>query len=181
VLKRRTTYGRFRWRAAAPSCFEWARQSHSCVPLPMKLSRNSRPTAAGWPTCPLNRGFGRRCTSGPSPARVGCGRSRTAGGWNPVWSPNGRELFYGNQNNQIMVTAYTADGDSFRAGTPRLWSETRFYSTSVFEKFDLAPDGKRFAILLAADGAGEQQAPTRVTVLLNFFDELRRRVPAGGE
>jgi hypothetical protein len=48
--------------------------------------------------------------------------------------------------------------------------------------YDLAPDGKRFAAVLnAGAGAGQDQRPTdSVTVLLNFFDELRRRVPAGG-
>ena len=115
----------------------------------------------------------------PFPGPGGKWQISNGGGLHPVWSPNGRELFYGNPNNQIMVAAYTTEGDSFLADQPRLWSETRFHSTNVFEKFDLAPDGKRFAILMAADEAGEQEAPTRVTVLHNFFDDLRRRVSPG--
>jgi hypothetical protein len=42
--------------------------------------------------------------------------------------------------------------------------------------FDVAPDGKRFAVVQAE--ASEQKGPQHVTFLLNFFDELRRRAPA---
>jgi hypothetical protein len=40
----------------------------------------------------------------------------------------------------------------------------------------LAPDGKRFAVILYPDGTTEQQHPVHLTFLLNFGDELRRRV-----
>jgi hypothetical protein len=47
--------------------------------------------------------------------------------------------------------------------------------------YDLAPDGKRFAVVLPADvnAEGEQTPTGSITVLLNFFDELKRRVPGG--
>jgi hypothetical protein len=45
--------------------------------------------------------------------------------------------------------------------------------------FDLAPDGRRFAVVRAE--ASEQKGPTQVTFVLNFFDELRRRAPAGAK
>jgi hypothetical protein len=41
--------------------------------------------------------------------------------------------------------------------------------------YDLASDGKRFAVILAVEDAREEKAVTRVTVVVNFFDELRRR------
>jgi hypothetical protein len=44
--------------------------------------------------------------------------------------------------------------------------------------YDVAPDGKRCAIVLFADGTAEQKPAGHLTFLLNFFDELRRRVPA---
>jgi hypothetical protein len=46
--------------------------------------------------------------------------------------------------------------------------------------YDLAPDGKRFAVVLYPDGSA-QKPITSVAVLLNFFDELKRRVPVGGK
>ena len=42
--------------------------------------------------------------------------------------------------------------------------------------YDVAPDGKRF--LMIKPPAAAAQSPTdQVTVVLNWFEELRRRVP----
>ena len=95
----------------------------------------------------------------------------------PVWSRNGRQLFYRTLDNRIMVATYTTKGDAFAAEKPRLWAERRFLDTGTLPNFDLAPDGKRFAVLMAPGEEAEQQAQTHVTFLLNFFDELRRKVP----
>ena len=78
-----------------------------------------------------------------------------------------------------MVAAYTAKGDSFAVDKPRLWSEARFMATGVYRNFDLAPDGQRFAVLMAPDETGERRAPVQLTLMQNFFDELKRRVPVG--
>jgi hypothetical protein len=78
-----------------------------------------------------------------------------------------------------MVAGYTAEGASFTAGKPRVWSETRLRIAGITSNTsDLAPDGKRFAIL-PADVAGDDKPITHVTILLNFFDALERRLPAG--
>ena len=95
----------------------------------------------------------------------------TAGGAVPIWSRNGRELFYLGPENRIMVSEFVVSGNSFVASKPRVWSGQQLFSAG-FTNFDLAPDGKRFAILPAPG----TRADVRVTVLLNFFDELRRRV-----
>jgi hypothetical protein len=106
----------------------------------------------------------------------------TAGGADPMWSSNGRELFYQSLDNRIMVSSYTAKADSFAADKPRLWSNTQILEP-VLELWnaDLAPDGKRFAVFPRPEATGEQKGSPHVTVLLNFFDELRRRVPPGGK
>ena len=46
---------------------------------------------------------------------------------------------------------------------------------------DLAPDGKRFAVPAAPETATPEKGSVHVIFLLNFFDELKRRVPAGGK
>ena len=73
----------------------------------------------------------------------------------------------------MMAASYTANGEAFTPSKPRLWAAKKDLPTY----FDLAPDGKRFAVSQAE--ASEQKNATHVTFLLNFFDELRRRVPAG--
>ena len=39
-----------------------------------------------------------------------------------------------------------------------------------------SPDGQRFLMLKSSE---EQPAPTQINVVLNWFEELKRRVPAG--
>ncbi len=101
----------------------------------------------------------------------------------PIWSRNGRELFFLADRRRIMVVNYTARGDSFVAGQPRPWSEKRVLDlgSPPIYAYDLAPDGKRFAVVLYPDGTAEEKPVTHVTFLLNFFDELRERAPAGGK
>ena len=69
-------------------------------------------------------------------------------------------------------------GDSFSAGKPRVWSPVRIRRTSVVQNFDLAPDGKRVAFF-PRPAEDQSKGSVHATFLLNFFDELRRRVPLG--
>jgi len=91
-----------------------------------------------------------------------------------VWSREGRELLFVAPDQRMMAVGYSVNGDSFAAGKPRVWSETRLLYVAGAYVYDLAPDGKRLAAIL--DQAGGQP-PTHLTFLLNFFDELRRRAP----
>ena len=43
--------------------------------------------------------------------------------------------------------------------------------------FDMTPDGPRVLTYVNPMGTGEQSASVHVTFLLNFFDEIRRRLP----
>jgi len=115
----------------------------------------------------------------PFPGPGGKWRISTVGGKSPIWSRNGRELFFQDlETEKIMVTSYTGTGDAFAPAKPRLWSDNRLLALGRLQSYDLAPDGKRFAVVLYADGTAEQKLSTNLTFLLNFFDELRRRVPA---
>jgi hypothetical protein len=88
----------------------------------------------------------------------------------------GRELFYEGLDSRIMVVDYTVKGDSFVPGKPRVWSEKQLFNPGLLN-LDLAPDGKRFAVLHAPELAGSEKGSVHVTVLLNFFDEVKRRIP----
>ena len=108
----------------------------------------------------------------PFPGPGGKWQISTGGGSMAVWSKKGAELFYGSGEG-IMVANYTANGDAFVASKPRLWAGKKDIGTY----FELSPDGKRVVVVQAE--ASEQKGPQPVTFLLNFFDELRRRAPAG--
>ena len=115
----------------------------------------------------------------PFPGPGGKWQISTGGGYMPKWSRNGKELFYRTTDSKIMVATYTASGDSFRADKPQLWSPGQFapFGGGV-GNFDLHPDGKRFAVLKSQ---GTEQAPAvnKVNIVLNWFEELKRRVPRG--
>ena len=74
-----------------------------------------------------------------------------------------------------MVAEYTIAGESFVANKPRIWSPTKILGNTGFTAIDLAPDGKRF-VIFQSDDAGQEDKP-RLTLLLNFFEEIRRRSP----
>jgi serine/threonine-protein kinase len=122
---------------------------------------------------PGNRGIIVRAFPGPG----GQWQIDSAGGF-PAWSHTGHELFYVS-GGRIMVTSYTANGTAFEWTKPRVWSERPVLDigSPPYQTFDIAPDGKRAAVVLYTDGSAEEKPVTSVTFLLNFFDELRRRVP----
>jgi serine/threonine-protein kinase len=93
-------------------------------------------------------------------------------GNHPVWSRTAQELFYQDAPGRMMVVTYTTKGDSFEADPPRVWTDRAL----PHRNNALAPDGKRFAVVIPADESAGK-APTHVVFLLNFFDELKRRVP----
>ena len=95
------------------------------------------------------------------------------GGVAPRWSRNGHELVY-QSGDQILTASYSAKGDSFVAEKPRVWI-AKLGGTD----WDLAPDGKRVLVLTQVETTEAPKQEHEVVFLQNFFDELRRRVPAG--
>ena len=103
------------------------------------------------------------------------------GGSYPIWSNNRRELFYETEDNRIMVAEYTVDGDAFVPGKPRVWSEKQIAYIGA-QNLDLLPGGKRFVVLTMPEAAANAKGPlVHFTMFENFFDELRRRIPAAGK
>ena len=81
-----------------------------------------------------------------------------------------------------MVVTYKTQGDSFTADKPRVWSGAQILErNNTMSGMDLAPNGKRFVVSPRPEATGEQKGSVHVTVLENFFDELRRKEPVGGK
>ena len=115
------------------------------------------------------------------PDKGGKWQISNSGGMYPMWSRTGHELFFEALDNHIMAAAYTEKGDSFVADKPRVWSEKRLAlvgSIGAVKNVDLAPDGKRVVALMPVETTAGQKAQNQVTFLLNFSDEVRRKVPA---
>jgi serine/threonine-protein kinase len=97
----------------------------------------------------------------------------SANGSEPMWTRGGRELVYRNGDSVMVASFDLANG---RSGAPQLlfagpyrdnpgWTRPRSY--------DVTPDGERF---LMSRVPGERPRP-RIVVVLNWFEELRARVP----
>jgi len=100
-----------------------------------------------------------------------------AGGVSPKWLRNGRQVLYSTLDGQIMVVDYEVRGDSFLPGKPRAWSEARISANMGRPEFDLMPDGQRVLTRVIPNDSPERNASVHVTLLFNFFDELKRKLP----
>ena len=99
------------------------------------------------------------------------------GGVYPEWSHSSPEIFFRTEDNHMMVARYSSNNGSFVPDKPRPWSPTPLADLGLNLNFALAPDGKRIAALMPVDLPEEQAALHHVIFLMNFADELRRRVP----
>ena len=75
-----------------------------------------------------------------------------------------------------MVTDYTIRGDTFTATKPRTWSDGQVLRPHFIRVLDMHADGKRFAVF-ARPEILQSKGNLHVIFLMNFFDELRRRIP----
>jgi serine/threonine-protein kinase len=100
------------------------------------------------------------------------------GGTFPVWSRNGRDLLY-QSGDQILAVSYTVRGDAFVPEKPRVWiAKLGAVAQELYTPlWDLAPDGKRVAVLTPVEAPEAPKPDHTVVFLLNFFDYLRQRVP----
>jgi Tol biopolymer transport system component len=100
----------------------------------------------------------------------------TEGGTEPVWNPDGRELFYRNGDKMMAVDIVTQPG--FAAGAPRMLFQGRYVPAPFpASNYDVSRDGQRFLMLKRVEQ--EQAAPTQINVVLNWFEELKQKVPIG--
>ena len=110
----------------------------------------------------------------PYPGPGGKLQISTEGGTEPTWNPNGSELFY-RSGNKMMAVAITTR-PSFTASKPRVLFEGRYEpSPATTPNYDISLDGQRF--LMLKPNQQEASAPTQINVVLNWFEELKRRVP----
>jgi len=101
------------------------------------------------------------------------------GGVAPLWSSDSRELYYRRGDNMIMAAEITGDVVPEVVGRTPLFSALPYRRVNGNRMYHIAPDG-RFLMMRppATDGSGEPEPP-HITVVLNWFEELRGRVPTG--
>ena len=92
----------------------------------------------------------------------------TEGGSGPVWSRDGKELFY--RAGDDLITAEILSMNPLRLGIRKKLLDVSAFEPGYFHDFDVSPDGQRFLFIRAEP----ESRTTRLDVILNWFPELRR-------
>jgi Tol biopolymer transport system component len=99
----------------------------------------------------------------------------TDGGFEPLWSPDGRELFYRIGERLMVVSIQTTP--AFRSSRPRKLFDDHYISgltiNALARTYDVAPDGQHFLMM----EGGEEEGGNQLHVVLNWFEELKRLAP----
>ncbi|MCP4607251.1 MAG: protein kinase [Planctomycetes bacterium] len=91
------------------------------------------------------------------------------GGQQPMWSPDGKELFY-RSGNKMMAAAVETESQFRVTGNIELF-EGQYLSTASLQNYDVAPDG-RFLMIQEP----RESTPLGINIMLNWFNELKRIV-----
>jgi serine/threonine protein kinase/Tol biopolymer transport system component len=119
----------------------------------------------------------------PFPGGGGKWQISAGGGVLPLWSKAAHTLFFlgpGSTGSVALYTvSYSLEEDSFHAGKPEILFQGGFEMGSPDPSYDVAPDGKHFAMLVPAQGKGGGQSPP--TVVIHWVTRVQRLVAAGQE
>jgi len=106
----------------------------------------------------------------------------TSGGDSPLWSPDGRELFF-RQGDAVMAVSSKTD-PTFSVETPKMLFRGTYVNAALAYDdwdcvtWDISPDGKRFLMMKETGSAASGRGRSRkINVILNWFEELKQRVP----
>jgi serine/threonine-protein kinase len=102
----------------------------------------------------------------------------TGGGTRPLWSQDGRELFYYVEPGTIMAVPMTPGAD-LTLGRPAVVVKGPYASPrNSGRHYDVSRDGKRFLLLKDVETSGSTKPPPpEIRLVLHWLNELERLVP----
>jgi len=108
----------------------------------------------------------------PFPASSGQTQISIAGGTQPEWRRDGKELFYISADGKLTAVPVTTDGTTFSAGTPRALFDVEVPESNPPFPTDYAvtADGQRFLVNTVVD----QPTHPALTVILNWTSGLKK-------
>jgi hypothetical protein len=104
----------------------------------------------------------------------------SGGGTTPLWSRNGQELFFLSSAPIRLMTVSVRTGPAFNRGNPQALFDWPYPLTAGLpgRTYDVFPDGRFLTLKPSAVAAGQTQQ-SRIIVVQNWVEELKRRVSAG--
>ena len=108
----------------------------------------------------------------PFPAASGQTQISIAGGMQPEWRRDGKELFYISADGKLTAVPVTTDGPTFSAGTPHALFDVEVPEANPPYQTDYAvtADGQRFLVNTVVD----QPTHPALTVILNWTAGLKK-------
>jgi eukaryotic-like serine/threonine-protein kinase len=101
----------------------------------------------------------------------------TNGGRIPLWSRNGRELFFRSLDSRQILAVPVQSGTTLVAGRPQMLFEFPMLAIGGSARpYDIAPDG-RFLIIRSVQAETGGGPPSNLILVLNWLEELKRLVP----
>ena len=102
----------------------------------------------------------------------------TAGGVQPLWSRDGRELFYVAPNGALMTVPTEPTASLWSAGAPTPVVRPGYFTAAGLpftgRHYDVTLDGQRFLMLKEDESAA---STAQINIVLNWSEELKRLVP----
>jgi Tol biopolymer transport system component len=92
----------------------------------------------------------------------------------PVWSADGKQLYY-SFTNQVFRADVQATGGMSLGPATAFETTGSLPSNPLTRHFDVTPDGKRFLVVLPEGADGTQR--TSINVVLNWIQELNAKLP----
>jgi len=107
----------------------------------------------------------------------------TDGGTRPAWSRQGDEIFYLDANDLLTAVRVRVSGTDFIAGKPARLFNARYVAGSTtrgydLRSYDVSIDSQRFLMLKETAGVSSSAPPPTMTVVVNWFEELKSRLAA---
>ena len=108
---------------------------------------------------------------------AGSGRWSIGSGRWPVWNPIANELFFFDSGTMKSL-AFEAEPTFEPGAVTELFDMTPYHTIQAARRVAVAPDGERFLLLKnLREIEGTEAAPAQINVVLNWFEELKARVP----
>jgi eukaryotic-like serine/threonine-protein kinase len=153
-------------------------QNHLPRPCLTSSTRRSPRTVTGSCTRPMSQAQERFTSRHFRPVKK---KVSIAGGVNPAWSRNGKEIFYVGQmtasGKKSMIAADFTPAGTFKTSPPHaLFEAPWLVLTAPSRSYDPTPDGQHFIAVVRKENPPAQPV-FKLNVVLNWFEELKRRAP----